>query len=96
MGQAKDDKWFARAERYVELYRTKGHAAATEYLMRFGDKAEKVIDAVQEVQEVNSEVAAEYRAEMEARKMAIKTEREILGIGTVLPEIPGLDADEEK
>lgn len=95
MGQAKGDKWFARAERYVELYRTKGHAAATEYLMRWGDKAEKVIDAVREVQEVNSEAEAAYRAEMKARKTAIKVEKEILGVGTALPEMPGLDTDEK-
>lgn len=96
MGQAKDDKWFARAERYVELFRTKGHAAATEYLMRFGDKAEKVIEAIREAQEVDSEAEAAYRSEMANRKMAIKVEREILGVGTVLPEMPGLDADEEE
>jgi ribosomal protein L7/L12 len=94
MGQAKDDKWYSRAERYIELFRTKGHAAATEYLMRFGDKAEKVIESVHEVMEVNREVNVEYRAEMQARIKAIKMEKEILGVGTILPDVPGLETEE--
>ena len=94
MGQAKNDKWFSRAERYIELYRTKGHAAATEFLMGFGDKAEKVIDAIQDVREVRQDVEAAYRAELKARAKEVRLEKEILGNMSI--DLPGDEKKEDE
>jgi hypothetical protein len=93
MGQSKGDKWYSRAERYLELFNQKGHAAATEYLMQFGDKAEKVIEALNEVQEIEAEAETAYRAEMKRRIADMKAEKAILGNSMM---IPGIDDKEEE
>lgn len=87
MGQSKGDKWYSRAEKYLKIFNAKGHAAATEYLMTFGDKAEMVIDALSEVQEVNVEANAAYRAEMLQRAKDMKIEKAILGNRMEIPEL---------
>jgi len=87
------DKWVIRAEKYLDLYRTKGHAAATDYLMRFGDKSEKVIDALRELREIKEEMEDEYQGQMRLLKKAIEKENEIFGSGESIDRIPGMEGE---
>lgn len=87
------DKWVMRAEKYLDLYRTKGHAAATDYLMRFGDKSEKVIDALRELREIKEEMEDEYQGQMRLLKKAIEKENEIFGSGESIDRIPGMEGE---
>jgi len=87
------DKWVMRAEKYLDLYRTKGHAAATDYLIRFGDKSEKVIDALRDIREMKEEMEEEYQGQMRLLKKAVKKENEILGPGSSIDRIPDMERE---
>ena len=75
-----------RAEKYREIFRAKGHAAATDYLARFGDKAEKVVDALRDLREIHEELEEEYQERMRLLKKTVEKESEILGVKPVIPE----------
>lgn len=58
---ARSDKWLDRAARYEEILSTRGVLAAEEYMARFGDKVDKLIDALGELSEERRQIEREDR-----------------------------------
>jgi len=58
---ARSDKWLDRAARYEEILSTDGVKAAGEYMARFGDKVDKLVDALGELSEERRQIGREER-----------------------------------